>query len=247
MRPGVTVEAVAGVEGPRAVLQRPRAGKSLRTTIDLKLQGSADKILADVKPASAIVAIRAVVRQDRGAGERPGRQGCRHGSERVTTRPGSTFKLVTALAFLRSGPQAVEHRAVHAAPSRSTGARSRTTRTIPSSAIGKIPLSSAIANSCNTAMIATRGKAPQDKLAEAAAALGLGPDLDLGFPAYLGSVPTEAKGTEHAASMIGQGKIEASPLAMAVVAASIATRLERHADAARRLADQGRRRGRPTR
>ncbi len=92
----------------------------------------------------------------------------------------------------------------------------------PSRAIGDIPLRSAIANSCNTAMIATRDKAPQDQLADAAAALGLGPDLDLGYPAFLGSVPDQAEGTERAASMIGQGRIEASPLAMAVVAASIA-------------------------
>ena len=35
-------------------------------------------------------------------------------------------------------------------------------------------------------------------------------------------MPTAAEGTERAASMIGQGRIEASPLAMAVVAASIA-------------------------
>ena len=64
---------------------------------------------------------------------------------------------------------------------------------------------------------------PQDDLAEAAAALGLGVDHDLGFPAYLGSVPTEAESeTEHAASMIGQGRVVASPVAMAAVAASVA-------------------------
>ncbi|MBC7630643.1 penicillin-binding transpeptidase domain-containing protein, partial [Aeromicrobium sp.] len=39
---------------------------------------------------------------------------------------------------------------------------------------------------------------------------------------FLGSVPTKASGTERAASVIGQGRIEASPLAMAGVAASLA-------------------------
>jgi cell division protein FtsI/penicillin-binding protein 2 len=42
-------------------------------------------------------------------------------------------------------------------------------------------------------------------------------------PAFLGSVPAEAPATEHAASVIGQGKVLASPLGMATVAASVAS------------------------
>ncbi len=48
----------------------------------------------------------------------------------------------------------------------------------------------------------------------------MGVDLDLGFPAYLGSVPTTATATEHAASMIGQAKVLVSPMDMATVIAS---------------------------
>ena len=52
---------------------------------------------------------------------------------------------------------------------------------------------------------------------------GLGaPTGDLGFPAFLGSVPADSTGTDHAASMIGQGRVLASPLGMATVAASVA-------------------------
>lgn len=80
----------------------------------------------------------------------------------------------------------------------------------------------ALANSCNTAFIGARVDAPQTALAEAAAALGLGVDRNVGLSAFLGSVPTDGGETEHAASMIGQGRIEASPLAMATVAASVA-------------------------
>jgi cell division protein FtsI/penicillin-binding protein 2 len=71
-------------------------------------------------------------------------------------------------------------------------------------------------------MIAERDRASQEELAAAAAGLGLGRDVDLGMPAFLGQVPTQADGTERAASVIGQGRVEASPLAMAVVAASVA-------------------------
>ena len=66
----------------------------------------------------------------------------------------------------------------------------------------------------------------QAALADAAAALGLGVDRDLGLPAYFGSVPAtdEEAGSEtgHAAALIGQGRVTASPLAMAAVAASVA-------------------------
>ncbi len=218
--PGITVEAFVGSESRDLFSSVPRAGKSLRTSIDLDLQGSADKILAGVKPASAIVAIRPSSGKIVALASGPGGKGADTASSGHYA-PGSTFKLVTALTFLRSGlkPASI----VPCTPTVTVEGRVfKNYSDYPGRAIGKIPLSSAIANSCNTAMIATRSKAPQDELAGAAAALGLGPDLDLGFPAYLGSVPDEAKGTEHAASMIGQGKIEASPLSMAVVAASIA-------------------------
>jgi cell division protein FtsI/penicillin-binding protein 2 len=218
--PGVTVEAVAGDKSRELFSSAPRAGKSLATSIDLDLQGSADQILAGVKPASAIVAIRPSSGKIVALASGPGGKGADTAASGHYA-PGSTFKLVTALTFLRSGlkPSSI----VPCTPTVTVEGRVfKNYSDYPSRAVGKIPLSSAIANSCNTAMIATRGKAPQDKLADAAAALGLGPDLDLGFPAYLGNVPDEAEGTEHAASMIGQGKIQASPLAMAVVAASIA-------------------------
>ncbi|WP_200935484.1 penicillin-binding transpeptidase domain-containing protein [Aeromicrobium sp. Root344] len=218
--PGVTVEAVAGSKTRELFTSAPRPGKTLRTTIDVDLQGSADEILSDVKPASAIVAIRPSSGKILALASGPGGKGADTAAAGHYA-PGSTFKLVTALAFLRSGLKPSS--TVPCTPTVTVeGRRFKNYSDYPGSAIGNIPLSAAIANSCNTAMIATRGKAPQGRLAAAAAALGLGPDLDLGYPAYLGSVPSKAGGTEHAASMIGQGKIEASPLAMAVVAASIA-------------------------
>ncbi len=221
--PAVTVESVSAVDGAKPsqlFTTEPVAGKPLRTTIDAGLQASADSILADVDPASAIVAIRpssgAVVALSSG----PGGKGADTAAG-GRFPPGSTFKLVTALALLRSG--LTPSTKVPCTESITVDGRRFTNYSdYPSSAVGDIALRSAIANSCNTAMIAERDKAPQADLADAAAALGLGPDLDLGYPAFLGSVPTEAEGTERAASMIGQGRIEASPLAMATVAASIA-------------------------
>ena len=91
----------------------------------------------------------------------------------------------------------------------------------PPSALGRIPFRTAIANSCNTAVIGQRDRLDRDTLTDAAAALGLGVDHDLGFPAYFGSAPPAGSETEGAADLIGQGKVQASPLTMATVAASV--------------------------
>jgi cell division protein FtsI/penicillin-binding protein 2 len=221
--PGVRVEAVSSAEGaePRQLFtSKPIDGAPLHTTLDVGLQGSADSILADVGPASAIVAIRPSSGDIVALASGPGGKGADTAAA-GRFPPGSTFKLVTALALLRSG--LTPSTKVPCTSSVTVDGRRFTNYSdYPASAVGDIALRSAIANSCNTAMIAERDKASPSDLSDAAAALGLGPDLDLGFPAFLGSVPTKAEGTERAASMIGQGRIEASPLAMATVAASIA-------------------------
>lgn len=221
-KPGVRVEAVAAEAGakPRELFSsEPTAGKALRTTIDRDLQARADDVLGGVKPASALVAIRPSTGELLALSSGPGGQGADTAAA-GRYAPGSTFKLVTSLALLRSGLRPDSK--VPCTPSITVEGRKFTNYSdYPSSAIGKIALRTAIANSCNTAMIAMRSKAPQGELADAAAALGLGPDVDLGYPAFLGSVPAKSSGTDRAASMIGQGRIEASPLAMAVVAASI--------------------------
>jgi cell division protein FtsI/penicillin-binding protein 2 len=221
--PGVRVEAVSSQQGaaPRELFSsEPVVGKPLHTTIDLALQTTADSVLAGVGPASAIVAIRPSSGEIVALASGPGGKGADTAAG-GRFPPGSTFKLVTALALLRSGLTPATK--VPCTTSLTVDGRKFTNYSdYPTGAIGDIALRSAIANSCNTAMIAERDKASQSDLADAAAALGLGPDLDLGYPAFLGSVPAQAEGTERAASMIGQGRIEASPLAMAVVAASIA-------------------------
>jgi cell division protein FtsI/penicillin-binding protein 2 len=219
---GVVVEAVDADTGQSRVLFRvkPEPGEPLRTSLDLPAQELAEGILADVRPASAIVAVRPSDGHVLAAASGPGGGG--YSTATVGQYPpGSTFKVVTSLALLRSGM----------APG-TTGACPPTTVVdgksfknyddYPTDQVGDITLLTAVANSCNTFFINERDQAPQRSLADAAADLGMGVDHDLGFPAYLGSVPAEAGSTEHAASMIGQGEVLASPLTMAAVAASVA-------------------------
>jgi cell division protein FtsI/penicillin-binding protein 2 len=222
--PGHVVDAVDGRGRRRALLSvRPRPGQPLGTTLDARLQSAAERALADVRPASALVAIRPSTGDIVAAASGPGSRGL---STATVGRyaPGSTFKVVSSLALLRNGLRPSSP--VSCPPTTVVDGKSfKNYDDYPPSGLGRIPLSTAVANSCNTAFVNERETVSQADLADAAASLGLGVDHDLGFPAYLGSVPaTDAdagSATGHAASLIGQGKVEASPLAMATVAASV--------------------------
>jgi len=220
--PGRVVEAVSETEpGPYRDLFRVQDddGDPLELTLDLDLQTSAEAMLADVAPASALVAIRPSDGAILAAANGPG-----NGGQNFATygqfAPGSTFKIVSSLALLRAG---LTPDSTVSCPSTLTvdGKEFGNYSEYPSSATGDIPLRTALAESCNTAFIGAREELGDDDLADAAASLGLGVDHDLGFPAYFGSVEPPASETEAAADMIGQGTILASPMTMAAVIASV--------------------------
>ncbi len=134
--------------------------------------------------------------------------------------PGSTFKIVSALALLRSG---VTPRTPVDCPATTVvdGKRFKNYSDYPASGLGRIPLEDAFANSCNTAFIGERGQLKGDTLEQAAASLGLGVDHDTGFPSFFGKVTAPESETQAAADMIGQGTVLASPMTMAAVVASV--------------------------
>ncbi len=199
---------------------KPAAGQPLTTTLNIGLQQLAERTLADTKPASALVAIRpstgAIVAAANGKGNR--------GQSLATlgrAAPGSTFKVVSALALLRADltPRSM----IRCSPTVTVDGRKFSNYSdYPSSQQGKITLQTALAQSCNTAFIGQRSKLDQASLADAASSLGFGIDYDVGFPSFFGSVPNDPTATGRAAAVIGQGKVEASPMAMAAVAASVA-------------------------
>ncbi len=219
--PGVLVQAVDANDRGRTLFQSaPRKGVALRTTLDLGIQHSAEQALADTPSASALVAIRPSSGDVLAAASGPGSAGYPTATVGQYA-PGSTFKVVSSLALLRAGlsPDSV----VHCPPTVTVdGKQFKNYSDYPAAELGDITLQEALANSCNTAFIGERDRITPDGLTDAAAALGLGVDHDLGFPAYFGSVPSDAETTTHAADLIGQGHILASPLAMASVAGSVA-------------------------
>lgn len=216
--PGLTVLATRGDEERELFHVEPRPGDPLRTTLDLDLQAAAERILADVGPASALVALRPSTGDLLAVASGPGSAG--YSTATVGQyAPGSTFKIVSSLALLRGG---LDPDSVVACPPSVVvdGKRFENYDDYPPSGLGRIPLRVAVANSCNTAFIGQRERA--GSLAEAAAALGLGVDHDLGFSIYLGSVPEPESETSAAAAVIGQGQVLASPVAMAAVIGSVA-------------------------
>lgn len=219
-RSGRVVSAVAE-DGTRRELFRvePEAGTDLRITLDPLLQQRADDLVAETASDSALVAIRPSTGEVLAAASGPTDNGYNTATF-GRYPPGSTFKAVSALALLRAG---LEPDAPVSCPATTTvdGKRFKNYSDYPASELGEITLARAIAHSCNTAFIGQRERVTGDLLPQAAAALGLGVDHDLGFPAYFGEVPPPASETEAAADLIGQGKVTASPLAMATVLASV--------------------------
>ncbi|MDN3309724.1 penicillin-binding transpeptidase domain-containing protein [Microbacterium oryzae] len=219
--PSIAIDAVGDGDERRTLAEFDgEDGRPLSLTLDPAIQSAAEEIIAGLgedAPASAIVAIRPSTGEVLALANGTG------GLDIASTGqypPGSTFKLVTSLALIRAGaslddvlscPESLEV----------DGFTFSNYDDYPASALGDVTFRTAIANSCNTAVIGARDRIGDGELAAAAASLGLAADADLGYPASLGQVPEPEGETERAADLIGQGRILATPLGMATVAASI--------------------------
>lgn len=219
-QPSYAVVATGGPEA-RTLFDTPSTpGKPVTLTLDIATQSVAEAVLDKVAPASAIVAIQPSTGNVLAAASGPGSKGASTATQ-GRFAPGSTFKMVSSLALLRSGVAPTSK--VECTPTVTVDGRSfKNVDSYPTSALGSVPFSTAFANSCNTAFIRAGEKLAPADLPTAAAGLGLTAEPALGLSGFLGSVPEPKPGTDEAASMIGQSKVEASPLGMATVAASIA-------------------------
>jgi cell division protein FtsI/penicillin-binding protein 2 len=208
-------------EATLATLQRFRArpGEDLRTTLDRGVQDAAERAVQSQSKVSALVAV------DSGSGDilasavGPGIQS--YNTAFVGQYPpGSTFKVVSTAALLERGAVRLDE-----------PARCPATTTVQGKSFKNYddfePLppggtfADAFAASCNTAIVSRADGLGDDALHETAEQLGVGGDWDLGVDAFSGSVPVNTGLVDRAASMIGQGRVLMSPLAMAVVAAAV--------------------------
>ncbi|WP_127572124.1 penicillin-binding transpeptidase domain-containing protein [Georgenia faecalis] len=217
--PGLRVSAGTG-EGAAVLFERVAVdGEDLALTLETGMQTAAEQALEATDSPTGLVAIRPSTGEILAVASGPGSEG-QNTAMGATLAPGSTYKVVTALALLRAGvgPDATVPCTPEATVS---GYTIGNYPEYPAAYLGDITLTQALAQSCNTALINAGADLTGAAMADAARSLGVGQELAGAWPAFTGSAPADAEGTGLAASLIGQGEVLASPLAMAVAAASI--------------------------
>ncbi|WP_440581987.1 penicillin-binding transpeptidase domain-containing protein [Streptomyces flavofungini] len=222
---------LAGGKGPRKALviadrrsgqavrtlvgAKARKGRAVRTTIDPKVQRAAADALSGVDKTAAIVAVDPRDGHILAAANKPG------GMNRALAGrypPGSTFKVVTTAALLgqglRPGDPAPCPKFAHV-----NGQRFENQDQF---ALDEgSTFRAAFAQSCNTYFVGARDKLSDSALRDTARAFGIGGHWDVGDTTYDGEVPVNTGDNDKAAAVIGQARVQASPLVMASVAATV--------------------------
>ena len=190
----------------------------VQVTIDPATQQAADAALAGQSGNAALVALDTATGQIRAFVSKPD-----NGFSRAldgSYPPGSTFKVITSTALLTAGDTAGTP-----APCPPTiTVDGRTFKNFEGESSGALDLAHAFQISCNNAFIGLGDKLPSGALQKAAGLFGFNVKWNLPVPSYGGSFPTPKDRAELAASAIGQGRILASPVQMASVAATVASR-----------------------
>ncbi len=165
--PGVVVSATGGTDERELFSSDEVNGEPLRTTLVPRLQTEAEAALGGVKPASAVVALRPSTGDILAAASGVGSDGYNTATFGQYA-PGSTMKVVTALALLRAGVKPTDR--VPCTPTLVVDGKTfKNYDDYPPSGLGDIPLRTAVANSCNTALISQYDRLGPTDLTEAAA------------------------------------------------------------------------------
>ncbi|WP_062948451.1 penicillin-binding transpeptidase domain-containing protein [Brachybacterium sp. sponge] len=216
---GLEIVATGGEQERPLHQVEPVAGTTVRTTLDDDLQRRATAAIADEDSPSAVIALSASTGDVLAAALGPTGQSYPVGFVGQYA-PGSTFKTVTALSLLRAG--VTPDTELQCPETASVAGRSfKNADSMDPSLFGTMPLRSVIAHSCNTALLLQHETVTQAELADAATTLGIGQEAPAGLDAFMGSIDPTDEGVEHAAAMMGQGRVLTSPLAMATVLASV--------------------------
>lgn len=195
-------------------------GADLVLTLDLGVQQAADDALATSTAGNGNAALVAVDVSS-GAILAVANTPAPGANRALTGRypPGSTFKAVSTLALLDADLTPAE---TVPCPEIANVA-GRDFRNADGLALGAVPFSRDFAQSCNTAFVGLSRRLEPDELSKAGASVGLGGAWSVGVAAFTGEVPIAKSSVELAAATIGQGQVLASPLALAQVAATIAS------------------------
>ena len=220
--PGWSVAVVDAAGGIVATLveEAPKTGSTVAVALDRAVQTAAEDAVEPLPQQAMLVAVQPstgnllAVAQN-GAADAAG-------ALALTGRfpPGSTFKIVTALA-------GVEQAGLRAdTPVACPGQTVIGGRPVPNENrfdLGTVPLSRAFAKSCNTTFATVGAGLGPDGLTKAALQLGLGADFDVfTLTTVTGAVPPAPDLVQRAEDGFGQGQVLVSPLGMALVAAAVA-------------------------
>ncbi len=192
-------------------------GKDVRTTLDPRAQAAAVAAVKDMKKPTSMVAIKPETGEILAVVNNQG------GFNRALDGrypPGSTFKAVTALGLLGAGLSPTDK---VTCPQYATvgGLKIQNSE---KEEFGSLTFSDSFAYSCNTTFAPlAEQKLGAAKLLAAAEQVGFNQPLNIGVPATKPSFPKATSDSELAAEAFGQGRITASPLTMASVAAAIAS------------------------
>lgn len=198
----------------------PEPGEDLETTMNPRMQDLAQGIVDDQDVTASIVAIRPSDGGILAAASHNPEDSQVENATQSTYAPGSTFKMVSALAMLRDG---LTPDSMVSCPNTTVvnGQEFGNVPGYPGEYVGTIPFRDSLAVSCNTLFAAAYDDVTSEEVHQAALDLGLDNEVGIGLPAIKASVPDDSEDNLHAANLFGQGEVETSTLGMATVAASI--------------------------
>lgn len=192
-----------------------KPGTPLTTTLRPALQTAAEAALDGVAQPAALVAVDSETGAVLAIASRPLSQPL-HRALTGRYPPGSTFKVVTTEALLARG---MEVDAPASCPP-TVAVKGKTFRNFEDEALGNTTLRGVFAHSCNTAFVLLSASLGGKALGEAARRFGFDVEYHPGLPSSGGTFPAPRDAVELAASSIGQGRVLATPLHLASVAAA---------------------------
>jgi hypothetical protein len=215
----IVTRDVTGGEVSELKAEPPHPAPAVTSTLSTKLQAAAEQALKTEPYPAALVAIQpssgdilAVAQNDAADGE---------GSLALSGRypPGSTFKIVTAAAALSTGDLEA------GSPVDCPGTTTIENRVVPNEGrfdLGRVPLKTAFARSCNTTFARLAAGLPAAALTDTARSFGIGADFVVpGLTTVTGDVPAGDSAVQRAENGFGQGTVVTSPFGLALAAATV--------------------------
>ena len=193
--------------------------RPLRTTLDSGLQTAADGAMDSLPSSAAVVAVQSSTGRVLTVAEHTGAGLPAIDPLAGSYSPGAAFTIVSTEALLTSGLSV--NRPVPCHRVNDVGGRIFT-NVPPVPGFGSQPaFAQDFAHACGTAFSGLSWRLNGRDLMAAASGFGLGAPWRLPLPSFSGSMQTPSGVAAVAAGTIGQGSVQVSPLAMALIAAQV--------------------------